>query len=191
MRFSQIVNLGLRILQPMSFLLIQLLTTLGMSSQAFIILWTVTVLLGLMVGLLWLRREKQLLRRFQQMISDENPDEEETVSHTYEDIEAALKALFDKRKEELLQLQRLENYRRDYIGNVAHELKTPIFSIQGYIESVLDDPDLDRKTLESFLGKPTKMRIDWGRLCLIWIPSPSMKVAFWSWISNRSICCNW
>jgi two-component system phosphate regulon sensor histidine kinase PhoR len=50
----------------------------------------------------------------------------------------------------------LENYRRDYIGNVAHELKTPIFSIQGYIETVLDDADLDRDTLELFLGKANK-----------------------------------
>jgi len=166
MRFSQLVNLGLRILQPVSFLLIQLLTTLGMSSQAFFILWIVTVLLGLMVGLLWLRREKQLLRRLQQMISDENPEEEEAVSQTYEDIEAALKALFDTRKEELLQLQRLENYRRDYIGNVAHELKTPIFSIQGYIETVLDDPDLDRKTLESFLVKANKNADRLGQIVL-------------------------
>ena len=59
------------------------------------------MLLGLMVGLLWMRREKQLLKRLQQMISDENPEEEETVSNTYEDIEAALKALFETRKEEL------------------------------------------------------------------------------------------
>jgi two-component system phosphate regulon sensor histidine kinase PhoR len=90
------------------------------------------------------------------MISEENPEENEAVKHNYDDIEAALKALFDTRKEELQQLQRLENYRRDYIGNVAHELKTPIFSIQGYIETVLDDPDLDRNTLESFLGKANK-----------------------------------
>lgn len=90
------------------------------------------------------------------MISEENPEENEAVKQNYEDIEAALKALFDTRKEELQQLQRLENYRRDYIGNVAHELKTPIFSIQGYIETVLDDPELDRKTLESFLGKANK-----------------------------------
>jgi len=156
MRFSQLVNLGLCILQPVNYSPLHLLTTMGLSSQSFFILWVVTVFLGITVGLLWLRREKQLLKRLQQMISEENPEENEAVKHNYDDIEAALKALFDTRKEELQQLQRLENYRRDYIGNVAHELKTPIFSIQGYIETVLDDPDLDRNTLESFLGKANK-----------------------------------
>ena len=156
MRFSQLVNLGLCILQPVNYSPLHLLTTLGLSSQSFFIHWVVTVFLGITVGLLWLRREKQLLKRLQQMISEENPEENEAVKHNYDDIEAALKALFDTRKEELQQLQRLENYRRDYIGNVAHELKTPIFSIQGYIETVLDDPDLDRNTLESFLGKANK-----------------------------------
>ncbi len=156
MRFSQLVNLGLRILQPVNHYSLKVLTTLGLSSQSFFVLWVITVLLGLIVGLLWLRREKQLLMRLQQMISEENAEESEAVKQSYEDIEAALKALFETRKEELQQLQRLENYRRDYIGNVAHELKTPIFSIQGYIETVLDDPELDRPTLESFLGKANK-----------------------------------
>ena len=156
MRFSQLVNLGLCILQPVNYSPLHLLTTLGLSSQSFLIHLVVTVFICITVGLLWLRREKQLLKRLQQMISEENPEENEAVKHNYDDIEAALKALFDTRKEELQQLQRLENYRRDYIGNVAHELKTPIFSIQGYIETVLDDPDLDRNTLESFLGKANK-----------------------------------
>ena len=72
------------------------------------------------------------------------------------DMKEALRALFETRKEELLQLQRLENYRRDYIGNVAHELKTPIFSIQGYIDSVLDEPDMDEETREKFLKRANK-----------------------------------
>src|SRR5574344_999870 len=32
----------------------------------------------------------------------------------------------------------LEQYRKEYIGNVAHELKTPIFNIQGYVSTLLD-----------------------------------------------------
>ena len=31
-----------------------------------------------------------------------------------------------------------ENYRREFIGNVSHELKTPIFNIQGYIQTLID-----------------------------------------------------
>ena len=31
-----------------------------------------------------------------------------------------------------------ESYRREFIGNVSHELKTPIFNIQGYVQTLLD-----------------------------------------------------
>jgi len=53
---------------------------------------------------------------------------------------------------EVKDLRSAENYRREFIGNLAHELKTPVFNIQGYIESLLDtelnDIELNRKFLE-------------------------------------------
>ncbi len=42
------------------------------------------------------------------------------------------------RRQEIDELKKLEIYRREYIGNVSHELKTPIFNIQGYILTLLD-----------------------------------------------------
>ncbi len=55
------------------------------------------------------------------------------------------------KKEEIDQLRKLEAYRREYIGNVSHELKTPIFNIQGYVLTLLDgaleDPEINRKYL--------------------------------------------
>jgi two-component system phosphate regulon sensor histidine kinase PhoR len=49
------------------------------------------------------------------------------------------------------ELQRMEQYRKEFVGNVSHELKTPIFNAQGYIESVLesdlDDPEIHQKIL--------------------------------------------
>lgn len=54
--------------------------------------------------------------------------------------------------EELEKLNTLEKYRREYIGNVSHELKTPIFNIQGYVSSLLEgaleDPAVNRHFLE-------------------------------------------
>ncbi len=48
---------------------------------------------------------------------------------------------------ELQRLKQLEVYRKEYLGNVSHELKTPIFNIQGYIltllEGGIDDPDIN------------------------------------------------
>lgn len=54
--------------------------------------------------------------------------------------------------EEIDQLRQLEKYRREFLGNVSHELKTPIFNIQGYILTLLDggleDPSINRLYLE-------------------------------------------
>ena len=50
-------------------------------------------------------------------------------------------------KDEIERLKGLENYRREFVGNVSHELKTPIFNIQGYLltllEGGLEDPNIN------------------------------------------------
>jgi len=48
-------------------------------------------------------------------------------------------------REEIVHLKELETYRKEFLGNVSHELKTPIFTIQGYIHTLLDGgiEDLD------------------------------------------------
>ncbi len=57
-----------------------------------------------------------------------------------------------KRAKEIKKLRRMEKYRKEFIGNVSHELKTPIFNIQGYILTLLDggleDPEINREYLE-------------------------------------------
>lgn len=42
------------------------------------------------------------------------------------------------RTREIIQLKANEKYRKEFLGNVSHELKTPIFNIQGYIHTLLD-----------------------------------------------------
>ena len=44
----------------------------------------------------------------------------------------------EDKKEEIEELKKLEIYRREFLGNVSHELKTPIFNIQGYVLTLLD-----------------------------------------------------
>lgn len=50
--------------------------------------------------------------------------------------------------QEIERLRELERYRKDFVGNVSHELKTPIFNIQGYIltllEGGLEDPNINK-----------------------------------------------
>ena len=58
----------------------------------------------------------------------------------------------DKNDREIARLKEAELFRKQYLGNVAHELKTPIFNIQGYISTLLDgaleDELINRKYLE-------------------------------------------
>jgi two-component system, OmpR family, phosphate regulon sensor histidine kinase PhoR len=53
---------------------------------------------------------------------------------------------------EIEQLRKLETFRKEFLGNVSHELKTPIFNIQGYIHTLLDgaidDPDVNIRFLK-------------------------------------------
>lgn len=69
-----------------------------------------------------------------------------------ENIGRELTAWADTNDREIARLQETERFRKQYLGNVAHELKTPIFNIQGYISTLLDggleDELINRKYLE-------------------------------------------
>ncbi len=53
---------------------------------------------------------------------------------------------------DITNLKHLERVRRDFVANVSHEIKTPLTSIQGYIETLLEGADEDRDQAKKFLG---------------------------------------
>lgn len=69
-----------------------------------------------------------------------------------EDVEKDVAIWARDRQAEIDQLKTLENYRREFLGNVSHELKTPIFNIQGYVHTLLDgginDPEINLRYLD-------------------------------------------
>lgn len=54
---------------------------------------------------------------------------------------------------EIQRLNRIENYRKEFIGDISHELKTPIFAIQGFIETLLNGALEDEEVNRQFLNK--------------------------------------
>jgi len=64
-----------------------------------------------------------------------------------EEIQDELSGWAQKRTEEIARYQDAERFRREYISNVSHEIKTPIFTIQGYIQTLrdgaLEDPEIN------------------------------------------------
>ena len=55
-----------------------------------------------------------------------------------DDVEKQAEEWADAKEQELKEMQQDANYRREFLGNVSHELKTPIFNIQGYIQTLID-----------------------------------------------------
>lgn len=74
----------------------------------------------------------------------------------FEDVieraEVETKKWTEERTQEINKLKEQEEFRREFLGNLAHELKTPVFAIQGYIltllEGGLEDDNVNRQFLE-------------------------------------------
>jgi len=85
----------------------------------------------------------------------------EDIIHEY-DTDLSFKELGEKMHEmnqknaEIDMMKEMENYRKEYIGNVSHELKTPLFSIQGYIETLLDGGVEDLNIRDKYLLRVEK-----------------------------------
>jgi len=60
------------------------------------------------------------------------------------------------KKLEIEALKIRENYRKEFIGNVSHELKTPLFTVQGYILTLLDGAMKDKKVRKNYLKRANK-----------------------------------
>lgn len=67
-----------------------------------------------------------------------------------------LKIITEKSEKEIQKLKEMEEYRREFLGNVSHELKTPIFAIEGFIDTLLHGAMNDKKVNRKFLQKALK-----------------------------------
>ena len=70
--------------------------------------------------------------------------------------EADSKKWSEQRNSEITQLQEQDKFRREFIGNLAHELKTPVFSIQGYVLTLLEGGLEDDRVNRMFLERASK-----------------------------------
>lgn len=78
------------------------------------------------------------------------------VSVVLENFLISFKKKEEQRSSEINVLKDQENYRREFLGNVAHELKTPLFTIQGYILTLLEGAMKDKKVRSKYLNRTAK-----------------------------------
>ncbi|MXV49570.1 sensor histidine kinase [Pedobacter sp. HMF7647] len=69
------------------------------------------------------------------------------------DVEFEVKEWARDKKSEIETLRKQEQFRREFLSNISHEFKTPLFAIQGYIEAVQEDNFEDQEMAQQFLRK--------------------------------------
>tara|TARA_B110000196_G_scaffold58459_1_gene48511 strand:- start:1546 stop:2598 length:1053 start_codon:yes stop_codon:yes gene_type:complete len=77
-------------------------------------------------------------------------------SNVTTDMNSLMKNINEFSRDKKLEIETLkirEEFRKEFIGNVAHELKTPIFTIQGYIENLIDGAITDEDVRDKFLNR--------------------------------------
>ena len=73
-----------------------------------------------------------------------------------ENVEKEVEDWANQTAEQLEKMKKDEDYRREFIGNVSHELKTPIFNIQGYIQTLIDGGIDDNEVNMKYLKRTNK-----------------------------------
>ena len=71
------------------------------------------------------------------------------------DVEKEVSEWSAEKKDEVEDLRKLEKFRREFLANLSHEFKTPLFSIQGYLHTLLDGALEDKNVNRKFLEKST------------------------------------
>ncbi|MBV6647017.1 MAG: ATP-binding protein [Cyclobacteriaceae bacterium] len=71
-------------------------------------------------------------------------------------VNREIKKYTQQKQKEIEELKRMETFRREFIADVSHELKTPIFAAQGFVHTLLDGAVEDKKVRGKFLKKAAK-----------------------------------
>lgn len=79
---------------------------------------------------------KKQISRIRTILPQEMMGQEEGMNFTQ--LGERVSEMSQKKTTELDTMKEMETYRKEYIGNISHELKTPLFTIQGYVETLMD-----------------------------------------------------
>ena len=125
------------------------------------LIFLTTLFFGVTFIIIQVRVEKFIYRRIKKIYDDVSLLE--SSSFASGPITTDIKTLTDEiekfakdKKIEIDTLKIREEYRKEFIGNVSHELKTPLFTVQGYILTLLDGALDDANVREKYCNGPIK-----------------------------------
>ena len=112
------------------------------------------------VVLIHFRIERFILKKVKGIYSDLMPSgasqNKMTIQSDMEVLKKGLRKFADDKKLEIELLKDKENYRKEFIGNISHELKTPLFTIQGYVLTLLQGAAKDKEVRDKYLKRTAK-----------------------------------
>lgn len=107
-----------------------------------------------------IRVERFIYRRIKKIYDDvsllESTSFSRPVTTDMKTLTQEIEKFAEGKKIEIDTLKIREEYRRDFLGNVSHELKTPLFTVQGYILTLLDGAMEDKKLRQKYLQRASK-----------------------------------
>ena len=80
----------------------------------------------------------------------------ENATTDIDQLSKSMQKYVDGKRLEIKNLTERDSFRRDFLGNVAHELKTPLFTVQGYILTLLEGAINDKKIRTKYLERANK-----------------------------------
>lgn len=107
------------------------------------------------------RVEKFIYRRVKKIYDeisflDAHDFKNQSITTDMATLTKQVKKFATDKKLEIEMLKDREEFRREYIGNVSHELKTPLFTVQGYISTLLDGAHKDKMLRKKYLERAEK-----------------------------------
>lgn len=90
----------------------------------------------LVVGFLFNYYGKRQIKKISTILPEEIGDEETDLN--FKELSQRFSDLNLKNTTEIDTMKEMETYRKEYIGNISHEMKTPLFTIQGYVDTLLE-----------------------------------------------------
>lgn len=112
------------------------------------------------VVLINFRIERFILNRIKDIYNDLSPSgvsmNQQIVQYDIEALRESVQKFANDKKLEIETLKEKEDYRKEFIGNISHELKTPLFTIQGYVLTLLEGAIGDKNVREKYLKRTAK-----------------------------------
>ncbi|SHI35288.1 two-component system, OmpR family, phosphate regulon sensor histidine kinase PhoR [Pseudozobellia thermophila] len=126
-----------------------------------LVMVSVLLLFAVAFSVLQIRIERFIYRRIKQIYDDVTLLEGSSlvsgpITTDMKTLTEEIEKFAKDKKVEIDTLKIREEYRKEFLGNVSHELKTPLFTVQGYIETLLDGAINDKNVRKKYLQRANK-----------------------------------